>query len=197
MIAAIAYADQHGLDDLALRTLGAALGATGSAIYRYFSDKDDLISTMREELLGEVIESVEGIEGPRDRLVALATAFRSAARTHPCLSQLMVRAATSGINTASVLTIIVQSLEEMGLRGHNLVLGQRQLESFVVGSTLFDLSGAPIHLEQRAERFRLLNNPAFEEYLDSPEAVEAVNEQAYLTSLNLLIDSFTRVMPTA
>jgi hypothetical protein len=35
------------------------------------------------------------------------------------------------------------------------------------------------------------NNPAFDVYLDSPEAVEAVNEQAYLTSLNLLINSFT------
>jgi hypothetical protein len=90
-----------------------------------------------------------------------------------------------------VLPIIVNSIEEMGLQGHALVLGQRQLESFVVGSTLFDLSGAPNHLEQRAARFHLLNNPALNRYLDSPEAVEAVNEQAYLTSLNLLIDSFT------
>lgn len=191
MIAAIAKADEHGIDDLALRTLGAALGATGSAIYRYFTDKDDLISAMREELLGEVLELIEGINDPRDRLVALATAFRSAARTHPCLTQLMVRAATSGINTASVLTIVVNSLEEMGLQGHALVLGQRQLESFVIGSTLFDLSGAPSHLEQRAARFHLLNNPAFDTHLDSPEAVEAMNEQAYLTSLNLLIDSLT------
>ncbi len=191
MAAAIAEADQHGMDDLSLRPLGAALGNTGSAIYRYFTDKDDLISAIREELLGKVIESVEGLDSPRERLIALGTSFRSVARSHPCLSQIMVRAATSGINTASLLTIIVQSLEEMGLQGYNLVLAQRQLESFAIGSTLFDLSGAPTHLEQRAARFSLLNDPTFDQFLDSPESVEAMNEQAYLSSLNLLIDSFT------
>lgn len=185
--AAIRFADERGISQLTLRALGAELGAATTAVYRYFANKDDLIVAMREALLAEAIPASTGGEA-RQRLTAAALAFRDTARRHPCLSQVMGLAALEGENSSGVVLFTVQGLEELGLSGTPLVRGYRQLESFVVGTSAFDFSDAPRHLDDRLERMRLLGHPDFDAELSDTAAVEVNNESAFVTSLNWLLD---------
>lgn len=186
--AAIAYADEHGLPALTLAAVGRAVGVSTTALYRYFRDKDALIVAMREELLGQALTGGAAAEEPRARIIAAALAFRSTARRHPCLGDLMVTAALEGDNAAAVPWFIGSALEELGLNGRLLVRGYRQLESFVVGTCVFDFSGVPSHLQDRFIRMRLIGHPAVDAVLGAPSDVDEINEEAFEASLTCLLD---------
>ena len=186
--AAIDYADEHGLPALTLAAVGRAVGVSTTAVYRYFRDKDALIVAMREELLGQALAGGTGAEGPRERILVAALAFRRTARRHPCLGDLMVTAALEGDNAAAVPRFIGTALEELGLTGRLLVRGYRQLESFVVGTSVFDFSGVPTHLHDRFVRMRLIGHPDVDAVLTGPSAVDEVNEEAFEASLKYLLD---------
>ena len=69
--AAIAFADEHGITALTLRSLGQSMGAATTVVYRYFENKDDLIVAMREALLvesfaGGLLAGVTVDGGPTD-----------------------------------------------------------------------------------------------------------------------------------
>lgn len=188
MAAGIDYADVHGISALSLRSLGQSIGAATTAVYRYFDNKEALIVAMREELLRQAVPaSADG--DPRARLLAIALGFRATTRSHPCLSQIMGLAAVDGEVTNGALLAILQALMDLGLSGPLLVRGHRQLESFVVGTTQFDFSDAPRHIDERLERMRRSGHPDFIAALTSADAVEASNELAFSTSLGWLIDN--------
>src|ERR671919_3084725 len=44
--AAVAYADEHGVEDLSMRKLGAELGVEAMALYNHVDNKDDMFDGM-------------------------------------------------------------------------------------------------------------------------------------------------------
>ena len=52
--AAFALVEEHGVEHLSMRTLGASLGVEGMAIYRHVRDKDDLLDAVAARLLEEL-----------------------------------------------------------------------------------------------------------------------------------------------
>jgi AcrR family transcriptional regulator len=185
-VSALAIADEKGVSALSIRTLAASKGVTSATIYRYFTDKDDLISAVRTKLLSELIEEVSGA-GPREQLLALGMAFRSQVRAHPCLVEFIAMPSKDGSMTA-VNTFIVDKLRELGLSGGDLVRGFRQLESFVVGVSLFDFSDAPNHLTDRFGRMKNVEDQDFTSRLRTPEDIDTDNEQAFETTFIWLVD---------
>ncbi len=185
--AAIRFADERGISQLTLRALGAELGAATTAVYRYFANKEDLIVAMREALLAEAIPITTGGEA-RQRLHSTALSFRETVRRHPCLSQIMALAALEGEESNDVVLHAVRALEDLGLSGSLLVRGYRQIETFIVGTSSFDFSDAPMHLDERLERLRRLNHPDFDKVLVDAAAVEASNELAFVTTFTWILD---------
>ena len=185
--AAIEYADEHGISNLSLRSLGSAMGASTTAVYRYFHDKNDLIVAMRETLLAGAFPA-NAAGDPRSVLMASALGYRTTAKAHPCLSQIMNLPALEGTVTMAVPQLLINTLAELGLSGPLLVRGYRQLESFVLGATAFDFSDAPLHLQDRYDRMRQLESPDIDAVLTDPKAVERNNEAAFLASLTMLLD---------
>lgn len=189
---AIAYADQHGIDALRLRQLGESMGASATAIYRYFPTKEALFAAMREELLTPVLAAVRDDPDARTRIRRAAVAYRRQALAHPCLSQLMVIGDLDGSIANAVPGFFGGALGELGLSGKALVRGYRQMESFVVGTTLFDFAGAPEHLRTRLRRLQQTTLPAFREHLDGTDSVEAINESAFEATLDALLDALVQ-----
>lgn len=188
--AAIDFADAHGLSALTLKSLGDALGASTTAVYRYFRDKDALIVALRETLLIRVVAGLEGAStDPREQLVAAAMAFRAEARRHPCLSQIMGLPAVEGDNSAAVPELVVGALAALGLRGDDLARGYQQIESFVIGTSMFDFSDAPNHITGRHDRLSKVPDDGFRAALGTADAVDANNEAAFEATLHLIIDS--------
>lgn len=80
--AAIALADEVGLEGVSLRALGDRLGVTAMAPYRHVRDKDDLLDAMAEEMYGRLAlpdAHTEWWEG----LAGLAHSARSLLLEHP------------------------------------------------------------------------------------------------------------------
>ena len=52
--AAMAYADEHGLDALTMRALGQALGVQAMSLYNHVRHKDDLLDGLVDTVIGEI-----------------------------------------------------------------------------------------------------------------------------------------------
>lgn len=186
--AAISFADRHGITALTLKALGQSVGASTTAVYRYFRDKDALIVALREHLLGAVAQRLTGgADDPVDLLIDTALTYREVVREHPCLSQIMGLPALEGDVSAAVPALVVEQLVQLGLSGPLLVRGYQQIESFVVGTASFDFSDAPRHLEDRQRRLARLAHPDFTATLPDAEAVDRNNEAAFEASLRAII----------
>ncbi len=103
----------------------------------------------------------------------------------------MLFASPSNPNMNQAILRVVGVLEELGLQGQDLTRAYQQWESFVLGSTLFDLAGAPNHLESRLDRLRQLRNDSFDQITRHHRHIDDNNEAAFAATLRTLVDSLS------
>jgi AcrR family transcriptional regulator len=79
-----------GPDAISLRAIAREMGMTANAIYSYFPTRDDLVTSLIDDLYTSWVDALEAArdaeptEDPARRLLAWATAFRTWALTNPC-----------------------------------------------------------------------------------------------------------------
>jgi AcrR family transcriptional regulator len=82
--ATLAFVDEHGLDALTMRRLGAALGVEGTALYNHVDGKDGLLDGLVELLWSETLAATDTTGGGwKDVLRSAAAALRDVVRRHP------------------------------------------------------------------------------------------------------------------
>jgi AcrR family transcriptional regulator len=190
--AALHIADTQGVVALTVRALGSAIGASATAIYRYFDTKDALIDAIRETLLAHAASIWTPNDDPIESLVGLARAVRTTAQLHPSLGQILTLAATPNAATNQVPLVIIDHLERLGVSQDSMVMAYRQLETLTIGSAIFDFSGAPRHLSDRRERMRNLGRTEFDAQLTDDAAVARINDEAFEKNLRLVLNSLAR-----
>ena len=189
--AAVQFVDEHGFGALTMRSLGEALGVDPTAVYRHFANKDALISGVLDALIKEIFtESPEEIDEPVQWLREVAWVARRVFESHPTIAN-AVLSGSGGLPHLVLLSAkIVSALEMLGLHGDRLVFCYQALEGFVLGSVVFDLLGAPEHLEIRRLRHRMLNHAAFDNLTRTEEEVQQFSHRAFELGVNALLDSF-------
>jgi AcrR family transcriptional regulator len=85
---ALAIADTEGLDAVTIRRLAQEHDVTPMALYRHFSDKDDLLAAIADRLLADVAVPEPTDERWDHQLEALLVAFVAALRPHPAVAGL-------------------------------------------------------------------------------------------------------------
>ena len=189
--AALDIVDTQGVGALTVRALGSAIGASATAIYRYFDTKDALIDAIRETLLAHAVSLWTPNDDPTESLVGLARAVRTTAQHHPSLGQILTFSATPNATTNQLPLVIIGYLEQLGVGADSMVVAYRQLETLTIGSAIFDFSGAPRHLSDRRERMTNLGRPEFNAQLADDDAVARINDEAFETNFRLVLASFT------
>lgn len=182
------FVDENSLNELTMRVLGDLLGVDATACYRHFPSKGALLAAMVDALFLSILEAVPEGGTPRERIEAQMLASRRAFVAHPQIAAAM---ASSEGDTPSALRLMesaISNLEEMGLSGDNLVRGYQTLESYSVGSSIFDMARAPENMTIRRARYRLLENPAFDAVARSEKSVSDSTEKAYELGMHALID---------
>jgi AcrR family transcriptional regulator len=58
--AAVAYADEHGLEALSMRKLGAELGVEAMSLYNHISNKDDLFGAIVDAVVDSIDRTIVG-----------------------------------------------------------------------------------------------------------------------------------------
>jgi TetR/AcrR family transcriptional regulator, tetracycline repressor protein len=179
--------EERGFDALTMRSLGAALGVSASAVYTYFPEREQLVAALADELLGRIRPAERSLPA-RERLAIQAQNARELLRRHPDIGQVVAMSPGDSTAGTAVSARLVADLEALGLHGDALVLAYRLYEGYVLGMSLYDLAGAPEHLEQRRLRYRTLAHPAFDEHSRTTADIDTLNERTFTVGLTALLD---------
>lgn len=134
--ASLAIAARGSADAFTIRRLGEELGTDPTAIYRHFRDKDELLLSVADRMLGEVLESIPEGLGWQDRLRALADGSLAAAVKYPVVASTMASRTTRRVNEFRIVELILGAVTEAGLDGADAALYYR-----VVGDSLLAFVG--------------------------------------------------------
>jgi TetR/AcrR family tetracycline transcriptional repressor len=187
--AALNIADTQGIGALTVRALGSAIGASATAVYRYFDTKSALIDAIRQTLLAHTASTWVPDPDPTESLVSLARAVRTTAQLHPSFGPIMMISATRNEANNGLPLVIIDHLERLGVAADSMVVAYRQLETLTIGSAIFDFGGAPHHLSDRRERMTHLGRSEFIAQLSDDEAVARINDEAFEKNFRLVLKS--------
>lgn len=187
--AALAIVDSEGLDALTLRRLGIEVGVSYTAAYTYFKSREELIGSLVTNLSSEIVSGVI-VTGttPYEVILAIGVSTRQTLSKHPLLVPAFTHAgADEAEGEASTISMVAPLLEQAGLTGKDLALAYRAIESFIIGSTVFDLGAAPQHLSTRQRRYQQSKHPDFMAAAKSEKTLNAHNEEAFVLGLSSLL----------
>jgi AcrR family transcriptional regulator len=188
------FVEEQGLAQLTMRALGEKLGVDPTAVYRHFPSKEAMIEAMLDQLMAQSAAIEPSGDSPRDRILSTALDLRAVFHAHP---QLSTAFATSSGAYPSGLTLtkrLITELRAIGLQNTDLVQMYQTIETFIMGSTNFDGGGSSSSFEQRAQRYRVINEPEFDAASSNSESVREISHHGYVVTLNLLIDESERIV---
>ncbi|KQZ10668.1 TetR family transcriptional regulator [Agromyces sp. Root1464] len=140
--AAIAIADESGLDEVTMQRVAERLGTTKMALYRYVPGRAELDAVMLDTALGAPVVAEEAHWRPA--LMAWATGVHDRAMTHPWIVELVQRPHTPGPRELAWFEAGLGAMVELPLRGGEKL----DLLTLLVGHVMSlvrqrDSSGAP------------------------------------------------------
>lgn len=144
LAAALAVADEHGLDAVTMQAVAARLGVTAMALYRHVRDKDDLLDGLVEALLTEFPPPDPALPW-RERLAALATRIRASAARHPAVFPLLLRRPAATEHARRARDAVLAALREAGLGEEEAARAERLISTAVLGYAASEAAGRFAH----------------------------------------------------
>jgi AcrR family transcriptional regulator len=130
--AALALADERGLDALSMRELGRHLGVDAMSLYNHVDDKDDLLNGIVDVVVGEI-----DLPTPTDDWAeAMRTRARSAQQVfaaHPWAAQLIDSRTSSGPERLRYLDWMIGTLRRAGFSTAVALHAYSALDSYIYG----------------------------------------------------------------
>jgi AcrR family transcriptional regulator len=196
--AAVALADEGGLDAVSMRKLGQRLGVEAMAMYRHVRDKEDLLDGLAEVVLGEIEPPPPGGDwkaGLRGQILAA----RSVMLRHPWAPRLLEDRGTSG---PAALEHIERVLATLFAGGFSIDLAHHAMH--VLGSRVFGFTQDLFDDSPRAARGRRpAPVPSFDRYPSVERLAQAVSHEGglgycdddveFAFGLDVILDGFDRL----
>ncbi len=113
--AAIAIADEEGLDAVSIRRVAARLEARPMSLYTYIASKEDLLELMANEIVAEVVVAGELPGDWRDALRLIARRSHAAFVAHPWVLELSGRRRHLGHSAVRHAEQLLTAIEPLGL----------------------------------------------------------------------------------
>jgi AcrR family transcriptional regulator len=148
-VAALAFIDRFGLEELSTRRLGRELGVEGMALYKHLPSKEALLDAVAEKMLQEL--DVPPAKSWKDRARIMASTYRQLAQRHPRAYPLLANRRFNTAHMLGLLERIFASLIEDGLTLAQAVELYRTIGAFANGAMLDELVGYT--MKDRAEEF--------------------------------------------
>jgi TetR/AcrR family transcriptional regulator, tetracycline repressor protein len=143
---------ESGTDAVTMRSLGAALGADPTAVYRHFRDKAELLRAVSDRLLGEVtVDLPPDDEGWRPVTIAVCTRLRAALLDQPQLSAAVQSAPPLQPTEFAITETLLRQFAAAGLDPERAAAAYHSVIELTVGSAVID---GPVHSLEAADRKR-------------------------------------------
>ncbi|MFD8734246.1 TetR/AcrR family transcriptional regulator [Streptomyces sp. NPDC059618] len=197
--AAVAIADEQGVDAVSMRALADRVGVTPMALYRHVKDKSALLDGMVGRLLTALLPADPADRHTWDeRLRALAHAARAVTQRHPWAAQLLFSRPAVTPDGLRAVDIIYTALIEAGVPEPQVPRLERLISTFVIGFAASEASGrfAPGAGDPRSRRGHLDDSElpghgALGPWLDLPLDLTAEFE-ADLADIARLVEAVAR-----
>jgi AcrR family transcriptional regulator len=137
--AAIALADQSGIESLTMRRLGQQLGVEAMSLYNHVANKDEILDGMVDLVFGEVelpSTSDDWKAAMRDR----AASARDALRRHPWAIGRMESRATPGPATLRHHDAVIGALRTAGFTIELAAHAYSAIDSYLYGFAMQELN---------------------------------------------------------
>ena len=198
--AALAIADETGIDSLSMRMLGGRLGVEAMSLYNHVANKDDILDGILELFVEEITIPSAGVDwrsAMRERAVSALSAFNR----HPWAIALMDTRVSSG---PSRLRYFDRMLGTLNGAGFSMELAGRAfsvLDCYIYGfgrQRLGTASGEEGQVEERAEALRDVLPEESYPYLARMAELAMKNgydeEADFDFGLNLILDGLESIL---
>ncbi|GGN79593.1 TetR family transcriptional regulator [Streptomyces albiflavescens] len=198
--ASLRIAARGSEDAFTVRRLGEELGADPTAIYRHFRDKDELLLSVADRTLAEVLDSIpEGLDW-KDRIRALAAGSLAVALKYPVVASAMASRTTRRANEFRVVELILGAVMEAGLEGAEAAVHYRMVGDSLLAYVgqqaaylLFDPDARAGDESSWSREYRLVDPQGFPNITRlSAELPEVTDEQIFTTTVEALISAIEK-----
>ena len=200
--AAVAIADEHGLDAVSMRSVAERVGVTPMALYPHVGSKAALLDGMVGRLLGGMWppQAPPPGAGPdwRTQLAAIGRAGRAIARRHPWAASLVFARPAVTPDSVRAIDVVYGALLEAGVPAAEVPRLERLLGTVVFGFAASEAGGrfGPPESSPRSTRGLLPGGPllghaALADVLAAPADWDAEFE-ADLADLGEIIEATAR-----
>jgi AcrR family transcriptional regulator len=204
--AAIALADESGIESVSMRKLAQALGVEAMSLYNHIANKGDLVDAIVDRVVGE-IELPAGLGDWEADVHTYAISAHEAFLRHPwACSRAMSPSGNAAAPTARMRNIewLLRRLREAGFSPELTYHAYHALDSHILGFTLWQL-GHAVKREEVADladaffrEFPVDDYPYLMEH--ARQHIDAAGNEGqteYEFGLNLILDSLKRALAAA
>jgi AcrR family transcriptional regulator len=142
--AALALADEGGIDAVTMAAVGRRLGVSAMALYRHVEDKADLLDGLVERLLDDVPLPDPGLAAV-DQLAALGAGIRATARRHPHVFPLLLARPAATPDARRRRDLVVALLRDLGVPADEAPRIERLISTMVLGFAASEATGRFAH----------------------------------------------------
>jgi AcrR family transcriptional regulator len=142
--AALAIADERGLEAVSMRSVAQQVGVSAMALYPHVFSKEALLDGMVDMLLAELLSSRELIPSDADwwtRLLAAAHAARKLSIRHPNAYSLLIARPSVTPEAVRATDLVYQALLDAGVPEAHVPRIERLITTFVIGYIASSVNG--------------------------------------------------------
>jgi AcrR family transcriptional regulator len=202
--AAVALADERGLESLTMRALGEQLGVEAMSLYHHVANKVELLDGMVEVVFSEIELPTTDVDW-KTAMRRRATSTREALARHRWAVGLLGSSTSPGPASFRLVNAVLGCLREAGFSVENAAHAYSALDAYIYGFALQEKTmpvDTPEELAEAAENVRR-QFPA-DEYPHLAETIsEHVTQSGYDFAdefefgLDLILDSLERLRTPA
>ena len=141
LVAALRLIDEHGLDQLSMRKLGAELGVEAMSLYNHVNSKAALLQGVAELALHELELPGPDVTDWRERLRIGLRSLRRVAKAHPGAYTLLATARLTSPAAVVPVEVAFDALYKAGFDDETAVYAFHTLIGYVLGYVLQELGG--------------------------------------------------------
>jgi AcrR family transcriptional regulator len=146
--AAVALADQAGIEGLSMRRLGEQLGVEAMSLYKHVANKDDLLDGMVDSVFAE-IDLAADARGWRTVMRRRAVSVREVLKRHPWAVPLMQSRPHPGPSTLTHLDALIAVLRGAGFSVALTAHALSAIDAYVYGFAMQE-KALPFDTEERS-----------------------------------------------
>ena len=137
LLAAVAFADEHGIASLSMRRLGDVLGVEAMSLYNHVANKDELLDGMVDLVFSEIDLPVGGADW-KTAMRERAQSARQALGRHPWAIVLMSTRTSPGPATLRHHDAVIGTLRAAGFSVALTAHAFAALDSYIYGFALHE-----------------------------------------------------------